>query len=309
MYNGIERNEEFGLNIYTADFRSYDPAIGRWMQVDPLADIVPEMNPYRFGFNNPLLFRDPLGLMEEKEKRKKRVKGVERERTVTYDDNGIPTGVRIGYSQNFASINFSFFNFNFQSGGGFNFGNDQTNTSPDNSANQQTSRWDREVGLGESLIPVWGSARMAVKDYREGRYGWAAVNTLMAASDVFLVKSLIVGVGKVSAGILWKTGSNKWRATRSWMGRTGQAEKGQEVHHWLLHRNQGIGRNVADNIKNQPWNLIPMPKNPHIHDAIHGTGPLKGRQIPYLLWYGTPDYFKGTVSNVTSTTINEIRKD
>jgi RHS repeat-associated protein len=34
-YNGIERNEELGLDL--AVFRSYDPAIGRWLQVDPKA--------------------------------------------------------------------------------------------------------------------------------------------------------------------------------------------------------------------------------------------------------------------------------
>ncbi len=63
-YNSIERNEDFGLKIDMADYRSYDPAIGRWLQVDPLAEEAPDLNPYRFGFNNPIGYSDPLGLFE-----------------------------------------------------------------------------------------------------------------------------------------------------------------------------------------------------------------------------------------------------
>ena len=47
------------------DFRGYDPALGRFMQVDPLADIIPAINPYSFGYNNPVFFSDPLGLIGE----------------------------------------------------------------------------------------------------------------------------------------------------------------------------------------------------------------------------------------------------
>ena len=63
-YNGMERNDELGLDL--APFRSYDPAIGRWLQVDPLAELMPSMTPYRFGFNNPILWSDPWGLFESR---------------------------------------------------------------------------------------------------------------------------------------------------------------------------------------------------------------------------------------------------
>jgi RHS repeat-associated protein len=36
-FNGIERVPDFGLNMDLAPFRSYDPAIGRWWQADPIA--------------------------------------------------------------------------------------------------------------------------------------------------------------------------------------------------------------------------------------------------------------------------------
>jgi len=46
--------------------RFYDPTIGRFMSVDPLADLAPDWNPYRYGFNNPIKYLDPDGLFESK---------------------------------------------------------------------------------------------------------------------------------------------------------------------------------------------------------------------------------------------------
>ena len=60
------QNKEFGdgsgLDWYDATFRGYDPQIGRFMQVDPLADWLANQSPYSFAYNNPILFNDPLGL-------------------------------------------------------------------------------------------------------------------------------------------------------------------------------------------------------------------------------------------------------
>jgi RHS repeat-associated protein len=63
-FNGIERIQDFGLNVDMAMYRAYDPAIGRWWQIDPMAAMAPEQTPYRFGFNNPMNFSDPFGLFE-----------------------------------------------------------------------------------------------------------------------------------------------------------------------------------------------------------------------------------------------------
>ena len=43
-----------------------DPAIGRWMSVDPLAESTPFLTPYHYVRNNPLYFIDPDGLKEIK---------------------------------------------------------------------------------------------------------------------------------------------------------------------------------------------------------------------------------------------------
>lgn len=60
LYNGgNELNENSGW--YETFFRGYDPALGRFMQVDPLAGSFASNSPYHFANNNPLLFNDVMG--------------------------------------------------------------------------------------------------------------------------------------------------------------------------------------------------------------------------------------------------------
>ncbi|MBT1699012.1 hypothetical protein KK083_19110 [Fulvivirgaceae bacterium PWU4] len=44
-------------------FRSYDPVLGRFMQVDPMASVTHTLSPYQYADGNPVLFNDPSGLL------------------------------------------------------------------------------------------------------------------------------------------------------------------------------------------------------------------------------------------------------
>ncbi len=64
-YNSKEWQDELSLNMYDYGARNYDPAIGSWMNIDPLAEKAPGWTPYRYAFNNPLRFIDPNGMFED----------------------------------------------------------------------------------------------------------------------------------------------------------------------------------------------------------------------------------------------------
>jgi len=63
------QSEEFrdgsGLELYETKYRSMDPQIGRFWQVDPLSQMSYTFSPYAYGNNNPILFNDPLGLLSD----------------------------------------------------------------------------------------------------------------------------------------------------------------------------------------------------------------------------------------------------
>ena len=59
LFNGIERIDDLGIDLDMAYYPAYDPAVGRWLQIDPKAS--ERESPYVGFANMPNFFIDPLG--------------------------------------------------------------------------------------------------------------------------------------------------------------------------------------------------------------------------------------------------------
>ncbi len=143
-------------------------------------------------------------------------------------------------------------------------------------------------GFLESMVPVWGSGRESLNDLQTGDYLGAGFNGALAATDVVPAKAV---AGALEKGAFKMGGSRTWNAVRKWMGKKGYFEAGQPGHHWAIPQ-KGWGEAVPDWIKNQPWNIKPMP-SAEVHGLVHGPYRKQPRyNLAQRLWYGTPRWAK-----------------
>ncbi len=62
-FGGNEYQEELNLGWYDITARNYNPELGRWMNIDPLAEKMRRHSPYNYAFDNPVFFLDADGMM------------------------------------------------------------------------------------------------------------------------------------------------------------------------------------------------------------------------------------------------------
>ena len=67
-FGGKEFQPEKDMNIYNFGARNYDPALGRWMNIDPLAEQYWNMNPYGYALGNNAMGKDISGFLVEAHK-------------------------------------------------------------------------------------------------------------------------------------------------------------------------------------------------------------------------------------------------
>src|SRR5213076_171159 len=51
--------------LYETTFRSLDPQLGRFWQIDALGETLPSFSPYQFANDNPIYFNDQFGLLSD----------------------------------------------------------------------------------------------------------------------------------------------------------------------------------------------------------------------------------------------------
>ena len=60
-FSGKEYQDELGLNTLDFGNRNYDPAIGRFFNIDKFANKYSFHSPYQYAANNPIIFNDIMG--------------------------------------------------------------------------------------------------------------------------------------------------------------------------------------------------------------------------------------------------------
>jgi RHS repeat-associated protein len=147
-------------------------------------------------------------------------------------------------------------------------------------------------------VPILGSGLDAYDAFKCGNVGMGLLNAGLALMDATgagaLAKGLTVGAFKIGARGALKDAyadglSSAYKNVRKRMLRRNLVAKGVDVHHWWYKQADAI----ADDVLNQPWNLIPNISDYEHNLAHHGNALQR-------FWYGTPRWFKSTLGGIGS---------
>jgi RHS repeat-associated protein len=196
LFNGKElQHNEFGYNngleVYDYGARLYEPQIGRWSAVDRLADASNWQSPYSSMDNNPINYNDPTGMVAENHFNQDigNLSSVGNAGETSYNDVATCPTCPGGSEWDEARNSKDNFTYDSAIDNIVKDGNEVTVT-----GEKETSVG--EPGLGESLIPIWGSGRSAINNFQNGN-PWAGIGySVLAISDVFLLKAIATSIGK-----------------------------------------------------------------------------------------------------------------
>lgn len=199
-YTSKERDEESGLYYHGA--RYYSSWLARWTSCDPLG-LADGTNVYWYARNNPALLSDPTGMKGEASSeipacRAPAGRGIsmlqDRCSATDFPVTRVPAGRGFSMLQNQRSTD------DFQvtrapAGRGFSMLQNRHEKAEKAKPEGGTVG---EPGVFEGLIPVWGSGRAAVDHFQKGNWGRGLLYSALAVSDLFIVKSLVTAVGKLT---------------------------------------------------------------------------------------------------------------
>lgn len=295
------------------EYRIHNPLIGRFFSVDPLDSDFPWNSPYAFSENRVISAVELEGLEAHDLNNGQTVNGPYSNETVdNFNTSNELSGGGLSFEEYIKEEYEKISHSTFMDVDGLEI-NEPFERKCENcdevAKNMSTAHysvivsdisWEEEgvgeAGTGESFIPLWGSGRNAINDFQNSSYVSGTFNTALFVSDAFLVRSIVAGITKggiqaMTLGNLRWGGSNSYR---SYYLKSGFTKPNQPLHHWLIHKNQGIGKSIPNFIKNQMWNLKPFPTASAHMRYGHGKNWL-GQPAPSKiaqLWFGIPTWPK-----------------
>ncbi len=229
-FSGKERDEETGFYYHGA--RYYAPWLARWVSCDP-AGLADGPNPYVYARNRPTCLTDPTGMASEDDSAVASVpeplstqsteqansRSSESDRAIDVENEQTRLAGEALRQGTGTTPSFTPGELDFSIGRAIQIAKSQVVPKQVQAAETQRNQAiqqdnEKEAAVQAQLpqglagaIPVYGNAKSAYVRAQHGDYGLAAADAGLALSDILVLKSAAVGVGKlVGEGALPRIG-------------------------------------------------------------------------------------------------------